>query len=241
MTNRIVPCLGTVAVVAQLFLSLGCGGSNGPATTTGNGGTTGAAGTTGAGTAGTTGSTGTAGTTGSTGTAGTTGSTGTGGTTGSTGTAGTSGTFGTPICGNTSGGTPIAKTVACGAADTQLCYKTCGPNGAMGVKSETCSGGAYMEMSGCSFPPGVSQSCYSIPATQDATCPDATAAPMGPMASAACTVAACTVCSGPGTSYLDSTGAAKQGYCVCVGATGAGKWSCASTTAWPCAPGVACP
>jgi hypothetical protein len=259
MTKRIAPYSGTVALVSQLLfvLFLGCGGSNGPATATGAGDTTGAGGSasTGAGGSASTGaggstSTGAAGSTSTgaagsnvTGAAGSTvtgaaGSSGTGaaGTTGTTGSAGASGTFGTPACGNTAAAVAIAKGGACTAADTQLCYKSCGPNGSMGVKSETCTAGIYAEMSGCSFPPGVSEACFTVPATQDATCP-ATA----PMASTACTVAACKVCSGAGTTYLDSTGASKTGYCVCVGAAGAGKWSCASTTAWPCAPGVACP
>src|SRR5665213_303551 len=111
MTNRILPCLGTAALLSQLVFSAGCGGSNT--------GSTGSAGTTGS-------STGVAGTTGATGAAGTTGSTGAAGTTGSTGTAGTTGTGGAapgqPACAST-----VAKAGACAATDQQLCYKTCGP------------------------------------------------------------------------------------------------------------------
>ena len=38
----------------------------------------------------------------------------------------------------------------CTPSDTQLCYKTCGPL-SIGFKSETCTGGVYVEQSGCSF------------------------------------------------------------------------------------------
>ena len=228
MTNRILPCVGTVAVVAQLFLFLGCGGSNTPST--GTAGTNGAAaGTTGSGTAGTTGAA--AGTDGS-GTAGTTGS----GTAGTTGTGGAP--PGTPACGNTAAGVAIAKNGSCTAADTQLCYKTCGP-ASSGFKSETCSGdpGVYNE-GDCTFPPG-DYSAYAIPTSIPADCP--TTAPEAGSAQPACTVAAGIVCGGYSnngtptqtTGYLDSTGAAKVGYCVCAGATTM-HWSCASTTAWPC-------
>jgi collagen type VII alpha len=244
MTNRIVARFGAVAVVSQLFLFMGCGSSNNPSTTTGAGGTTGAAGTTGStGTAGTTGSTGTAGTTGTTGTAGTTGSTGTAGTTGSTGTGGTTGAGGAapgqPACGNTvSSAMPIAKSGTCTSADTQLCYKTCGP-ASVGFKSETCSGnpGIYNE-GDCTFPPG-DYSSYAIPTSIPPECP--TTAPEAGSAQPACTIASNIVCGGYSnagtptqtTGYLDSTGAPKVGYCVCAGTT-TKHWSCASTTAWPC-------
>jgi hypothetical protein len=136
-----------------------------------------------------------------------------------------------PVCGNTaSSNTPIAKGIACTSADTQLCYKTCGPQ-SIGFKSETCAAGAYAEQSGCSFPTGVDYSCYKIPATIDASCPTTT-----PQASQACTVATCTPCN-VNDSYLDSGGNSKQGLCVC---TSSGKWSCASYTAWPCPAGQGC-
>jgi len=237
MTNRIVARFGTVAVVSQLFIFMGCGSSNNPSTTTGAGGTTGAAGTTGAGTAGTTGA-GTAGTSGA-GTAGTTGS-GTAGTTGSAGTTGAGGGApGQPACGNTvSTAMPIAKSGTCTSADTQLCYKTCGPANT-GFKSQTCSGnpGIYNE-GACAFPPG-DYSSYAIPTTIPPECP--TTAPEAGSAQPACTIASNIVCGGYSmngtptqtTGYLDSTGAPKVGYCVCAGTT-TKHWSCASTTAWPC-------
>ncbi len=135
-----------------------------------------------------------------------------------------------PPCGNTSAGTAIAKGVVCSSSDAQLCYKTCGPQ-SIGYKSETCSGGAYVEQSGCSFPTDVDYSCYKIPATIDASCPTTT-----PQASQACSVAECVLCN-VGGNYLDSGSNSKQGYCVC---TSSGKWSCASTTAWPCPAGQGC-
>jgi hypothetical protein len=255
MTNRILPCIGTVAVVTQLFLFLGCGGSNSPSTGTGTAGTTGAAGTTGSGAAGTTGSgaagttgSGAAGTTGS-GTAGTTGS-GTAGTTGSgtAGTTGSGGSSGVSPCTTTGAGTTIAKGIACTASDPQLCTKTCGPE-KTGTKTETCTAGAYVEGSVCSFPavaPSPSTDgtymCWALPATANAGCP--TDPTMAPQASTPCTIADCIVCggttTGQTTGYKDSTGAAKAGFCVCQASAASPTWSCASTTAWPCPGNTGC-
>jgi len=155
------------------------------------------------------------------------------GTGGSTG----SGTLGQPLCGTlVDGVTAIAKNVACTAADTQLCYKTCGPLSS-GFKTETCTGGAYAEQSGtitCSFDPAGNYACYKIPTTYDASCPASTAPPQ---ATKPCTVAACTVC---GPAYLDSGGASKVGYCVCNATATNPTWSCASTSAWPCPGGAGC-
>lgn len=156
----------------------------------------------------------------------------------STGTTSSSGgTSGSPLCSglSTAAGAAPTKGGACVSADPPLCYKTCGPN-SIGFKSETCTAGAYVEQSGCTFPTGVDYSCYKIPTTMSATCP-ATA----PKASDPCTVAACTPCN-VGGAYLDSSGASKTGYCVCPapGVSGTSKWSCASSTAWPCPAGQGC-
>jgi len=232
MTMRSVTYVGTVALFALVVGTQGCG-SNTPSNPSGAGGTTGAVTGTGGSSAvtGTGGSTAVAvGTGGSTGTA-----VGTGGTT-TTPTGGTTGTY-DPLCGSllTAAGVAPTKNGICVAADSQLCYKTCGPN-SVGFKSETCTAGVYVEQSGCSFPTGVDYSCYKIPTTVDATCPTT-----APQASQPCTVATCTLCGGT-TGYLDSTGAAKTGYCVCPapGASGTSKWSCASSTAWPCPAGQGC-
>ena len=134
----------------------------------------------------------------------------------------------------TAAGAAPTKGGACTESDPQLCYKTCGPQG-IGFKSETCTNGAYAEMTGCSFP-DADYSCFKIPMMQDASCPT-----MTPQSGMPCEVAACTLCSVMGM-YLDSMGAAKTGYCVCpmAGASGMRKWSCASTTAWPCPTGRGC-
>ncbi len=194
-------------------------------TTGSSGGTTGAAG---HGSGGTTGSSG--GTTGSSG--GTTGSAGTTGAAGTTGSAGASGTgFGQPVCGNNSAGTAIGKGIACTSTDPQLCYKTCGP-ASIGAKSETCSSAMYAEAA-CGFDPSQSYACYKIPTTMDPTCPTTP-----PMASSACPAnfATCVVCN-VGGMYLDSKGTSQTGYCVCQAS---GKWTCASTTAWPCPGNTGC-
>src|SRR6185503_21121380 len=105
----------------------------------------------------------------------TTGTGGAGGTTGGSGGSGGGGTF-SPLCSavppTAAGGEPT-KGGVCTAADTQLCYKTCGPQ-SIGFKSETCTGGLYVEQSGCSFRAGMDYSCYKIPATISAACPTAT-------------------------------------------------------------------
>lgn len=149
--------------------------------------------------------------------------------------AASSGNF-SPLCSEvpaTGAGAPT-KGGACTASDSQLCYKTCGPQ-SVGFKSETCTNGAYVEQTGCSFP-DADYSCYKIPATVDATCPK-----MPPQATMACDVAMCTPCNVDGN-YLDSSGASKQGYCVCpeAGEMGMRKWSCASSTSWPCPLGKGC-
>jgi hypothetical protein len=236
MTKRIRPyvlALGAAALVAPLIILQACGG-NDPVTNGGKGGTTGA------GTAGTTGS-GVAGTTGSGGTdsAGTS-----GGTAGVTGSGGTSAGFPPqPSCDTltTAAGVAPTKSGACTPDDPQLCYKTCGPV-KEGAKSETCTGGVYAEMSGCTFDNAKNYMCYKVPAAANPACP--TAAP--PQASQACTVDVCNPCNTlgglPGGHYNDSGGADKIGYCVCQAANSAGTrtWSCASDTAWPCPAGLGC-
>jgi hypothetical protein len=267
MTIRSATYIGTAALLSQLLLAQGCG-SNNPSTT-GAAGTTGTAGamagTPAAGSTGAVAGTPTAGTSGAAGAmAGTpaAGSTGTPNTTAAGGAAGTPDT--TPAGGTiaaagttgSSGGTTAASTGAfdplcstlltaaaalptkggvCTATDPQLCFKTCGPK-SVGFKSETCSGGTYQEQTGCSFPTGIDYSCYKIPTTIDPSCPTTV-----PQANTPCTVADCVPCNVNG-GYNDSSGAAKTGYCVCP-ATAAGtpgKWTCASTTAWPCPAGQGC-
>jgi hypothetical protein len=172
--------------------------------------------------------------TGSGGSGGTGGVTGTGG--GSGGAAGAGGaSFGQPACPAT-----VTKGGACASTDVPLCYKTCGPE-KTGVKSDTCTGGVYAEMSGCLFDPTRDYSCYKLPSTSIAAC-----GPDVPIAGSACNVAACQICNSteglPGGGYLDSAGAAKIGYCVCQAPNSGGTrtWSCASDTAWPCPAGAGC-
>jgi hypothetical protein len=151
---------------------------------------------------------------------------------GTSSTGGTASTVFSPLCSGftTQAGVPPTKNGVCVAADVQLCYKTCGPNSA-GFKTETCTGGVYVEGGTCQYDPAGDYSCYKLPDTAPAACP-ATA----PQSTLACTLPTCTVCGGTATAqttgYLDSSAAAKVGYCVC---TTSGKWSCATAvTAWPC-------
>lgn len=143
-------------------------------------------------------------------------------------------------------GSELKKGAACTAADPQLCYKSCGPKGSGGYKSETCTAAAYAEVASCIWTL-TDYSCYKVPASvtaMDATCPakiDPTATMQGGLA---CTVAPCTSCTGATGLYLDSNNAEKTGWCTCVRDTpdaASGKWSCGSTSpsvAWPC-PGQA--
>jgi hypothetical protein len=145
----------------------------------------------------------------------------------------------TPLCEGltTAAGEAPTKAGACTAADPQLCYKTCGPQG-VGFKSETCTAGAYAEQSGCSFPDDADYGCFKIPTSVDASCPTETIT-----ASTPCTVAACTPCADASGSYYDSKMNLKAGYCVCPMPStpgGTSKWSCASSTAWPCPTGKGC-
>jgi hypothetical protein len=109
------------------------------------------------------------------------------------------------------------------------------------MKSETCQGGLYVEMSGCAFDPAKDYSCYKIPTVANAAC----GAGETPQSSTPCSIDPCVVCNSDGGQagggYLDSAGAAKIGYCVCVSSSGgAQKWSCASEISWPCPVGPGC-
>jgi hypothetical protein len=238
-TKRVFVMTLQMFAVAVGLEAAGCSSSNEPSTTgPGSGGSGGSATGTG-GVGGGTGGATTGSTTTGTGTGGTTGGAGgAGGTTGGAGGAGGgTGDF-SPLCSAvpvTAAGEAPTKGGVCTATDSQLCYKTCGPL-SIGYKSETCTGGLYVEQSGCSFPAGQSYACYKIPTSVSPTCPATT-----PQASQACTVAECTPCN-VANQYLDSGGAAKEGYCVCpaAGTSGSRKWSCASSTAWPSPAGQGC-
>ena len=237
MTMRSVAYVGTVALLAQVLLTQGCG-SNAPSNQGGAGGVSSTGGTT---TVTSTGGT----TTATTGYGGTTATTGAGGTTGPDGSAGTTGTTSfDPLCAGllTAAGLAPTKNGICTADDPQLCYKTCGP-ASVGFKSETCTAGMYVEQSGCSFPTDQDYSCYKVNKdTSGALILDPSCPTDVPQASTPCTVTTCTLCN-LNNGYLDSSGAAKTGYCVCPtpsATTGVSKWSCASSTAWPCPAGQGC-
>lgn len=144
------------------------------------------------------------------------------------GTGGAPGTFATPPACPTN----LVKGSPCTDIDLPLCSKTCGPE-RVGFKTETCLGGVYVE-DPCQFDPLSDYSCYAIPAMESPACPTAL-----PQAGAACLIPDCTLC-GVSNGYLDSTGAAKTGYCVCLASTANPIWSCATATAWPCPSGNGC-
>jgi hypothetical protein len=150
-----------------------------------------------------------------------------------------------PLCGTTSAGTAIAKGVACTAADPQLCFKPCGNIG-VGLKSETCSAGYYVEASYCVYDPACDYSCYRLPAEADPACPTPEATV--PRRGQPCTLPACVVCGGTAseqtTGFLEPSGTMRVGYCSCRQPviTGMGYvitspiWACGVGGAhtWPC-------
>jgi len=159
------------------------------------------------------------------------------------------GGFGQPVCPST-----VARTTRCTSTDLQICYETCGPE-KQGVKSETCQWDGlnweYAEMSGCSFDPSKDYSCYRIPTAANTTCPLDPTAGTGayalPQGGQPCTVDHCVVCNSAGGIvggiYLDATGAAKTGYCVCqpTDPSGTRVWSCGTDGfTWPCPAGSGC-
>ncbi len=152
------------------------------------------------------------------------------------------------FCGKAADGTTdIAKNVSCTSNDpVQVCDKNCGP-GNVGYKTETCNGTLYTEGT-CTFPAEGNYGCFKVPADNSAGCPGTVPQHNGecPTSMAICQTAPigtacqqatpCDMC-GVGYGYLDSGGASKGGYCVCVPSTTSAtgqKWACASATAWPC-------
>jgi hypothetical protein len=146
-----------------------------------------------------------------------------------------------PLCSSITTGSPPIKGGTCTSTDTQLCYWMCGPL-STGYKTETCVSGFFVEGE-CVFPTETDYSCFKVPTIDSPGCPT-----NQPQSGQPCSVTTCslpcsrTVCStcGVANGYLDSIGAWKDGYCVCVTGTNGNRWSCASKTAWPCPAGQGC-
>ena len=159
------------------------------------------------------------------------------------------GTLLSPSCAGlvTAGGPEPIKGCGCTAADPQLCYEPCGPEG-LGAQSLTCTGGHYVRTFLCNFDPAKDYSCYTIPyAVENPTCPkDASGTYVKPLDGTACTVDHCVVCNGyggfPSGEWIDCAGMRRGGYCVCQLPDSAGNrsWSCADAWAWPCPDGRGC-
>jgi hypothetical protein len=166
------------------------------------------------------------------------GSAATGGSTAAGGSSSTGGSAGTPSEGGVAAVPPVAACITetkgggCtpGFPEGTSCYKPCGPSSS-GYKLETCTNAVYVEGDCQYLTEGHDYSCYK-------TTPAPPACPTGTQASAACTMGTCMPCGGVGNDYLDSTGMAKTGYCVCQGNAAAPKWSCGSisSNSWPCIP-----
>jgi hypothetical protein len=130
----------------------------------------------------------------------------------------------------TQSGEEILKGTSCTSADPKLCYRPCGPN-QVGWKTETCTAGVYAE-GDCTFPSDGDFSCYAIPPQIDEAACGLSASPA---ATGECNAPLCVSCNFGGF-YEDTGHDAKEGYCTCrePGPDGVRRWTCASTTAWPC-------
>jgi len=130
----------------------------------------------------------------------------------------------------TQSGEEILKGTPCTSEDPKLCYRPCGPD-QVGWKTETCLAGVYTE-GDCTFPPAKDYSCYAIPSEIDEGACGVTAAPA---ATDECDAPLCMPCNLSGF-YQDTGSDVKEGYCVCrePDEGGVRRWTCASTTAWPC-------
>jgi hypothetical protein len=150
------------------------------------------------------------------------------------------------LCGTTTAGVPVAKSVSCTDADQQVCDKSCGPGGS-GYKTETCTAGVYVEGS-CVFPANCWYGCFRVPTADSPGCPATLPQHGQPCSLAICNVPCpemqttpCEIC-GVANGYLDSSGNPKAGYCVCVAAPGGGRqYACGVIPGtWPCPAGDGC-
>jgi hypothetical protein len=201
--------LTTLGFAALLVVGAVANGCSSANNTTGSGGSSG---TTGAGGSGT----------------GSGGSTANGGSTGAGGSQSDASTTNLPLCDSS---VKDKGTCAAGSAD---CNKTCGISGSNALKPCTCTTAGTWNCSGgtCVYPAGFDASCYPLPSAP-AACPANTQSNVTMCTTT--TPCSMSVCSG----YVDSTGAAKTGYCACSGmkAFDGGApvpvYLCASTTEWP--------
>jgi hypothetical protein len=133
----------------------------------------------------------------------------------------------------TTAGEEILKGTPCTSDDPQQCYRPCGP-AQVGWKLEECRAGVYAEED-CSFPLDGDYSCYRLPDDPEDIDETACQVTAPPAATDECAAPACMACNFEGF-YEDTGGDAKEGYCVCrdPDEMGVRRWTCASTTAWPC-------
>ena len=117
------------------------------------------------------------------------------------------------------------------------CWKTCGP-ARSGFRNCSCDASGTLKcIAACLYDPGQDRSCYALPDPVP-SCPAnaADAATRLPQASSPCQLDPCRPCgSSTEPGYLDSSGAPKVGYCICVPNpdTGVSVYSCASVAEWP--------
>jgi hypothetical protein len=205
MTNRIANLLAVAVLAAPCFIGVACSSGTGTNPLTGNDASTG----------------------------------GSGGTTGMSGSC-SKGTMGVASTGDPC--VEVKNKAACdqdmmpGTTDDKACWNTCGPNKS-GVKNCACEGGMW-NCPTCDFDISDPRKYDCYKTGNAVACPADPTDPTGNMLPASggeCTLPACTPCgSASVTSYRDSTGAPKAGWCICVDRPdGTGKvYSCASVNEW---------
>ncbi len=121
-----------------------------------------------------------------------------------------------PVCATTSG--------SCTTGTDQDCFTTCGPSK---IGKETCScQSSTWKCDACVFQATENYSCYALPTPVSLCDPNSP-----PTANAACSIDDCKPCgSATGKAFIDATGTARSGYCICTG----GRWNCTVPKQWPC-------
>jgi hypothetical protein len=144
----------------------------------------------------------------------------------------------------------VVKGATCAPEDPQVCDKVCGPAHS-GYKEMTCGATGVYGEGQCLFPADCWYACFQLPTADAPGCP---VAPKRPRHNSPCSLAFCNLpcersqttpcemCGFAAGGYEDSSGAAKNGWCVCVPAIeGGGKFACATyPQAWPCPNGAGC-
>jgi hypothetical protein len=149
--------------------------------------------------------------------------------------AGAQGGAGGGVAQKVGGACPPAGIVRSFCPGNPPCWKTCGPDRA-GFRNCACNAAGAEECGDCQYEPGQDLSCFALPDPVPVCPPSPDAGQPLPQGTTRCEHDPCQPC-GSSTSpgYIDSSGAPKAGYCVCVPNPDAGfsVYSCAPVANWP--------